>query len=181
MNSKTGYWESDTDAGHSVDPPLSLILVKGLSKITSAVDFGCGTGYYAEQLNRAGIVCDAYDGNPNTPKLTGGLGKVLDLSEKMDLGKKYDAVLCLEVGEHIPAEFEQVFLDNICNHADKILILSWATPEQPGTGHVNCRPHSYIIDQVTQRGFTYHKEWSDYIRSYASLSWLKNNLLMFKK
>ena len=44
------------------------------------------------ELISEGFKCEAYDGNPNTPEMTGGIGKVLDLSEKFDLNKKFDYV-----------------------------------------------------------------------------------------
>ena len=61
-----------------------------------------------KQLISEGFKCEAYDGNPNTPEMTGGIGKVLDLSERFDLGKKFDYVVSLEVAEHIPKEYEEI-------------------------------------------------------------------------
>ena len=49
---------------------------------------------------------DIDDGNPITPKMTGGIGKVLDLSKRFDLEKKFDYVISVEVAEHIPKEYE---------------------------------------------------------------------------
>jgi len=40
----------------------------------------------------------------------------------------YDWVISLEVAEHIPAESEAVFLDNIVRHAREGVVLSWAVP-----------------------------------------------------
>ena len=58
----------------------------------------------------------------------------------------HDAVLSLEVGEHIPEDYEDIYLENLDRHADKIIILSWAVPEQGGFGHVNERDNGYIAD-----------------------------------
>jgi hypothetical protein len=60
------------------------------NNIETVVDFGCGLGNYSSSMISSGMICEAYDGNPNTPTLTKGLGKVLDLSNPFDLDKKFD-------------------------------------------------------------------------------------------
>ena len=40
----------------------------------------------------------------------------------------YDWVISLEVAEHIPAESEAIYLDNIVRHAREGVVLSWAVP-----------------------------------------------------
>ena len=41
-------------------------------------------------------------------------------------------VMSLEVGEHIPADYEAIFLDNLARHAKEGVLLSWARPNQGG-------------------------------------------------
>ena len=52
------------------------------------IDFGCGNADYIKHLISKGFTCEAYDGNPSTPKMTDGIGKVLDLSKEFDLKKE---------------------------------------------------------------------------------------------
>jgi len=179
INAK-GYWEHDTLANHYYDPSLIAKIIGHIRDLKSVADLGCGHGLYTKRLNEEGFECEGFDGNPNTRYLTGGDCKVLDLSTPAQL-KKYDCVLCLEVGEHIPAEYEQVFLDNITNHADKIIILSWAIPNQPGHGHVNCKPNSYIIEKIEEKGFKYDSIISMVLRDSAMLPWFKNTIMVFDK
>ncbi|KAK7004452.1 hypothetical protein BgiMline_005973, partial [Biomphalaria glabrata] len=40
----------------------------------------------------------------------------------------YDWILSIEVAEHIPAKFEEIYLDNLVRHAREGIILSWAVP-----------------------------------------------------
>ena len=121
-----GYWENNTLEGHGVDRSLARGLVNFFkqeyydfeenSKIF-ILDIGCGNGFYTKLLNdQSELVCDGYDGNPYTPEITNGLCKVADFSKRIDFENipVYDWVLCLEVGEHIPAEFEDDFIWNIC-------------------------------------------------------------------
>jgi hypothetical protein len=71
-----------------------------------------------------------YDGNPNTKTISDGLCDVAYLS-KPQIFNKVDWVICLEVGEHIPKQFENILFDNMCNHATEGIIMSWAFPGQP--------------------------------------------------
>ena len=45
--------------------------------------------------------------------------KRLDLAKEFDLGLRFDWVISLEVGEHIPEQYEGTFLENLVKHACK--------------------------------------------------------------
>jgi len=179
-----GFWETNTDIGHVHDKLLCNALISFLNKnkIKSLVDFGCGMGDYVKAIINENIICEAYDGNPNTEQLTNGIGKVLDLSKKFNLDKKFDCVLSFEVGEHIPKEYEQIFIDNLCNHSEEFIILSWAIIGQDGDGHVNCQNNDYIISELAKRKFQYEPTASIELRnSVSNAKWFKNTIMIFKK
>ncbi len=190
IDSKTGIWKVNTGPSsriannavlHKFDETLCQAFISFLEDQTDIVDFGCGNADYAKRLYLEGKNVNAFDGNPNTPAMTEGFAKVLDLSVPFDLQKKYECVISLEVGEHIPKEREQVFLDNLDKHCKQCIILSWALPGQGGDGHVNEQPNSYIIDQMTSRGYTFYKEASEYFREVANLWWFKRTIMVFIK
>jgi len=178
-----GFWENDTMVGHYNDSVLleeiRSIIIDG--KINSIVDFGCGPGFYLKNIKDIVSHVEGYDGNPNTPILTNGLCGVLDLSKKFNLNRKFDCVISLEVGEHIPKEFESIFLENITRHTDNIIILSWAIKGQDGDGHFNCQNNDYIISEMYKRGFSYDEELSNNVRSKNVVFWFKNTFMVFKK
>jgi len=179
-----GYWETDNSFGHVYDNRLAIALNDFLIKedAKNIVDFGCGMGDYLKMFYSNGINCDAFDGNPNTEMLTNGLGKVLDFSCPFDLAKKYNCVLSLEVGEHIPKKYEQIFLNNLKNHAENIIVLSWAVVGQGGSGHVNCQNNDYIIEQMSERNFTYDNLNSEYLRTqWSSAPWFEKTIMVFRK
>ena len=180
---KRGFWENETTKGHHNDVPLNSALIELLKEksVKTLLDLGCGPAYYVQNIIANGIECEAYDGNPHTPIITGGVGKVVDLSENMDLGKTFDFVLSLEVGEHIPKEFEDVYINNVLKHTHNYVLLSWAIPDQRGDGHVNEQPNSYIIDKITSLGFKYDEDISIGLRNSAQARWFKNTLMLFKK
>lgn len=181
-----GYWLSleeghfSPDAGYFFDTVLAEELSLLLSE-KSICDFGCELGKYVGWLKKHGFECDGFDGNPNTAELTGGMCRTLNLAEPVQLDKKYDSVICLEVGEHIPKKFEAVFLDNLTNHAKETIVLSWAIPGQEGDGHVNCRPNSYVIYQLWKRGFQYRPSQTILLRANCYIPWFKNTLMVFSK
>lgn len=178
---KNGFWETTDYSGHIYDKSLSKALIGFLKKnnALNVADFGCGTGQYTKALVENGFECSGFDGNPNTVTLTDGFGKVLDLSIPFDLKKKYDWVLSLEVGEHIPEKFEGIFLNNLVCHAKNGIILSWAIPGQHGDGHVNCKTNRYIITQMKKRGWKNDKKSAIKLREQSTLGWFKNTIMVF--
>jgi hypothetical protein len=98
----------------------------------SVYDFGAGLGWYGKALlaeDKDGYHVGSYkafDGAENIDIIfPDGFVTHLDLSKPVYLPPK-DWVLSLEVGEHIPATFEKVFIENLHRHNKKGIILSWA-------------------------------------------------------
>jgi len=179
--SERGYWIGHDPKEHRFDERLA----NGIYNIVRMrepviVDIGCGDGSYVKFFLEHNHTCHGYDGNPDTEKITGGLCKVQDFSKPVFIGV-YDAVISLEVGEHIPAEYEDIFIRNLIDATKSILILSWAIEGQGGFGHVNCRNNNYIIDKIEKFDFSHIDFFSSYLRRNTTLSWFKNTLLVFMK
>jgi hypothetical protein len=93
----------------------------------------------------------------------------------------YDWVIIVEVMEHIPPQFEDVALDNVARVAGSGVVLSWGTPGQRGFHHVNLQLPEYVDKVMKRRGFTRDVAWSLKLQHSAFLSWLKKNLLVFRR
>jgi len=117
----------------------------------------------------------------STCTVTDGYVKFMDLTLPTFLGTKYDWVMSLEVGEHIPSIHEATFLKNIVRHAKEGVVLSWAVPGQSGHHHVNLHENSYVISRMADLGFEYDNNTSEGLRNAAQLEWLKNTLMVFGK
>ncbi len=174
---KRGYFL--TERPYKFDKRLMKAIVSFAKKrgVADVIDMGCGDGSYVRGLVNSDISCHGVDGNPHTDKIDSCW--CVDLSKPCQLFR--DLVLSLEVGEHIPAKYESVFLDNITKAAEKYIILSWAVPGQGGKGHVNCRSNHYIKVQMVARGFDYKWEATNKLRRKATLSWFKNTLMVFER
>ena len=185
-----GVWEgylgnSSSEAGSATPHKIDTGLIETLPKIfegdSSVVDFGCGNADYIRKLIDCDFICEAYDGNSNTPEMTDGIGKVLDLSKEFNLNKKFDYVISLEVAEHIPKEYEEIYVDNLIRHTEYHLIISWAIKGQGGGGHVNEQDEDYVLNLYKKKGMVYQKEISETLRSVATLNWFKKTIYVFGK
>ncbi len=173
-----GYWLTRGDEIY--DSPLGEALTSFFraEHVWSVGDFGCSPGAYVKQFLHAGIRAIGYDGSPwvnNVPNC-----HTMDLATRVCLGP-FDWVLSLETGEHIPADYEQIFLDNLAYSASYGLVLSWAIPGQGGRGHVNCRSNEYVTEELAKRGFRYDDEAVLNLRAVATEWYFKNTLMVFRR
>jgi SAM-dependent methyltransferase len=181
----TGFWNGETAHNHHVhSEKLSQWIYEFCvkKKIQSVTDFGCGLGEYLAKLSP--IVNNAIGVEGSIPKqakfeyiIQGDL--TTDLKSKAFTS---DLVISLEVGEHIPAEFMGVYLDNITNHSAKYLITSWAVRGQAGFGHVNCLDNAEIIPEFEKRGFKLLEKETEKARLIIEdkAHWFRNTLFIFK-
>ena len=89
--------------------------------------------------------------------------------------------MSLEVAEHVPKEFEKIYVSNIVRHAIEGIVLSWARPGQNGHSHVNNRPLDYVITFLGMLGFDHDPVASKKLRGIASVSWLRRNINVYKR
>lgn len=166
---------------HQVDIPLCDAIIKEFDPV-SVVDIGCGNGGYVKHFIGNGIRAKGFDGSPLTPEISNGLCQIKDFSEPQELGK-FDLVLSLEVGEHIPEQYEQVFLDNVCNASSEYLVLSWAIVGQCGLPgeHVNCRNNDYVIAEVEKRDFRFLPTPTKVLRQKSTFEYFKNTVMAFAR
>lgn len=180
----TGIWiGEDAVQWHYFDKKLAVALGDFFAgeEAESVVDFGCGTGEYIQALHQAGLRCDGFDGNPDTPTLTDGLAQVIDLTAPFDLGEQYDWVISLEVGEHIPEKFETIYIENLIRHARNGIVLTWAPVGQTGPGHCNCKNNDYVKDRLMSYGFESDDAAEKFLRQRCGIHWFCNTLMVFRR
>ena len=180
----TGIWDMETvnRGGHKHDEPL-VAAIAGLYNPTLAADLGCGDGWYCKRLRDLGWpAVHGYEGCSDMVKQ--GVYDdifVLDLTKRRWVGIKYDLILCLEVGEHIPPDHEKTFLDNVSEFGKDALsvIMSWAIPGQGGRGHFNEKPNRYVQEEMMSRGFVVDPWATRFLRESSSLKWFKNTVVAY--
>ena len=145
--------------------------------------FGDGPGAYKREILKLGKVSafDSYDGAPYTETTSEGRVAYLDLTLPQFGLPLYDWVMSLEVAEHIPSKFENVYMDNIARHSKEGIVLSWATPGQGGLEHINERSFEYVINLLQTYDFEWDEKSSYYLRNASTLPWLRANVNVFKR
>ncbi|XP_066944866.1 uncharacterized protein [Macrobrachium rosenbergii] len=123
---------------------------------------------------------EGFDSAFNVEQLSSGKIHTADLSVPLKLDHSYDWVLSLEVGEHIPQEKEQAFIDNLVKYACKGIVLSWAVVGQGGYNHVNTRNNDYVQQQMEKRGLKLDQEDTQKLRTVVAVSWFKNTLMVYR-
>ena len=151
--------------------------VSNFLKGQSVGAFGDGPGLYKEYYDKTGLLnlYDAYDGAPFVETETKGTVKFLDLAIPQHGLPIYDWVICLEVAEHIPQQYEEIFVRNIVRHAKTGIILSWAVPGQTGHFHVNNKPLDLVIQLLNKYGFEREEKMSKSLQANARNKALKAN------
>lgn len=185
IDAKTGIWSiKEAGQNHFFDEPL----IKAIAELfptppSRTADLGCGKGYYCRYLDNLGWPnVDGYEGTPNIKRLAVYEGiKQADLSKPLDVKEKYELVICLEVGEHIPPRREADFIRNLNRLTINTLILSWAIPGQTGLGHVNCKTNNYVVNKIQDCGFTLNPVISSKLREVSTLPWFKNTVFFFSR
>jgi hypothetical protein len=179
--SESGIWHvSIARRRHKTDEDLAAAICENFAP-ERAADLGCGLGHYCKIFAENGWgVVEGYEGTEGIAEY-----KVHRWIYRHDLTKPmeffpYDFVLCLEVGEHIPEKHEQALINNICRAASKDIVLSWAVPGQySASGHVNCKPNDYVINELAKRGFVLDNNMTKKLREASCFKWFKNTIMVF--
>jgi len=168
-------------------PDLVANYLIGSFQPASVIDFGCGTGIYLQALARHDIEVMGIDASPAAVKnfrLRPDQIIIKDLTQPLLLGKKYDCALCFEVAEHIPHEYSENLIANLCRVSD-LIIFSAAAKGQGGIGHINEQAPEFWRPLFEQHGFACLEaetmRLKNYLKANHAVFWLANNILIFKK
>jgi SAM-dependent methyltransferase len=122
----------------------------------SVLDVGCGHGTWLAAFVRAGATTIAgVDGPhvaPGDLEIPTDAFEPHDLTAPLALGRTFDLVVSLEVGEHLPAAVAPAFVASLVAHAP-VVLFSAAIPFQGGAGHVNERWPSYWAELFARHGY----------------------------
>jgi SAM-dependent methyltransferase len=142
--------EDDGDApARIVDCILSFV------QPASVVDVGCGNADFLECFQRRGIADIQGVDLPIDPKLLRIPAERFtphDLSKPFSAPRRYELVVSLEVGEHLPESAADVLVDTIVGLGD-VVVFSAAVPEQGGFRHINLQWQDYWAEKFRARGF----------------------------
>jgi SAM-dependent methyltransferase len=159
--------------------PLALQYVPA----QSVVDVGCGLGTWLAEFAAAGVTDylgvdgDYVDRSRLAIPPERFLAK--DLAQPLEIGRRFDLAVCLEVAEHLPAENADTLVDSLTRLAP-VVLFSAAIPYQPGTGHVNEQWPEYWRDRFARRDYVVVDVLRDRLWQNDDVAtWYRQNLLLF--
>lgn len=134
--------------------------------VSSVLDIGSGRGHAANWFYKHGCKVIAMDGD--TSNVNSALYPTIyhDFTDG-PFTCRVDMIHCQEVVEHIQEQYLNYLLHTFTN-AD-VIIMTHATPGQPGYHHVNCQPSEYWIEKLYTIGFVLFGEDTNKVRELASL------------
>lgn len=148
----------------------------GIAKLlpSTFVDVGAGTGRYVLYFQSLGIGGYGIDGIDQIDAITFGHVIQGDVSVPLNPHSLYPAMhtaISIEVGEHIPPDRSNNFINNLCRLAKEQIIISWATPGQRGESHINCREPKWVREQFEKRAFIWDEPNTKQLRRAAGKGW----------
>jgi SAM-dependent methyltransferase len=160
MNSSGHTYTNDfydyISAGSRASASKVVPLVLGQTEVTSVLDVGAGTGSWLATWMTKGVSdALAVDGAyVDTTRLAVPADNFVshDLTQPLDLGRRFDLVQSLEVAEHIPENCSDDFVASLCRHGDLVLF-SAAVRHQGGEFHVNEQSPEYWRQKFAGHGY----------------------------
>ena len=147
----------------------------------SMLDVGCGSGTWLRAAQDRGVTdlfgVDGVSLDPAKLHVDKSLTRTDDLNQPLDLKRKFELVVCLEVAEHLDPSSAPTIVESLCRHGDTILF-SAAAPGQGGTHHVNCQWPSYWQSLFNRNGFACSDKVRWQIWEEPSVEpWYRQNLM----
>lgn len=157
-----------------------------LYSFNSVIDIGCGTGVWLKVCKDDLAITD-FTGIEGPylkkEKLKVNPDSVIfaDLKQQLSLDRKYDLVISMEVGEHLPDSSADIFVNSLCSAGDFILF-SAALPGQEGTYHINEQFPEYWAAKFINAGFVPVDVLRKYFWNNSGVDWwYRQNMMLYVK
>lgn len=179
-----GDWFFDLQTQQSSESAAVVApIVVEMLPITSVLDVGGGVGAWAAAFAQAGAhESHCIDGDYVRRRqllVPESAFRSHDLTQPLDLGRRYSLCVCLEVGEHLSLAASSTLVASLVRHADAILF-SAAIPQQGGERHINEQWPSFWRQRFADHGYEPFdvirpRIWSDSQVGF----WFRQNLFVY--
>lgn len=143
------------------------------------IDVGCGEGWWAKEFERHGCDVRGIDGDWHGDHQLGDRFIPHDLADPLPVLDKFDAVVCLEVAEHLRPARARTFINDLCSLTDGHIFFSAAVPGQGGTGHLNEQWPAYWAGLFAENRFAVNSSFRFTIWDDDRIeNWYRQNLLI---
>lgn len=153
--------------------------------LRSVLDLGCGTGMWLRALSAHGqrdvFGVDIETHDPRDLEIDPELILTADLRRPVDLHRRFDLVICLDVAEQIDPRCAEVVVETCVRHADLVLF-STALPGQLGFSPVNEQPPQYWADHFARHGYIVLDLIRPLIWDNSQIPvWYRQNILLYAR
>ncbi|MBF0614645.1 MAG: class I SAM-dependent methyltransferase [Magnetococcales bacterium] len=174
---------STTTASNLESARLIASLLLSRLTIRSVVDFGCAEGGWLSVWLQLGVSeIQGLDGgavNPERMLIPREQFMAVDLSRPVDLERRFDLAMSLEVAEHLPEASAAILVASLTRHADWVLF-SASPPGQGGEYHINEQPYEYWKELFENQNYLMLDcVRPQIIHNRAVQSWYKYNTFLF--
>lgn len=150
----------------------------------TVVDVGCGLGTWLKvfKMNGTSEILGIDGSNVDQSKLAIDKNEFLvhDLTLPIQLNKKFDLSICLEVAEHLPENKADILIETLTSSSNQILFSS-ALPFQGGQNHLNEKSFSYWVNKFNNKGFIVLDIFRNEIWNDENINWWYRQNIFFVK
>jgi SAM-dependent methyltransferase len=178
----SGFYDSQFEGSYE-SARIILPLIRQWIQPQSVLDVGCGLGTWLNVWKESGVVdILGVDGDyVDRKKLQISPENFVsrDLKEPFSLDRKFDLVMSLEVGEHLPTEKSSLLIDNLTRHGS-IILFSAALLEQHGTYHINEQLPEFWAKFFVERNYVPVDILRDAIWNNNNVEWwYRQNIILY--
>lgn len=172
-------------SGSSLSAQIVVPFVCDVLNPTSVLEIGCGVGTWSQEFVNRGIAdVLAVDGpwvDLQSLYIDSSKFKAHDLREPLNIQRRFDLAVCMEVAEHLPESMANMIVSLLTDHADTVLFAA-AVPFQGGTDHINEQPQSYWAALFKEKGYEYYDIVRPEIWNNRSVEiWYRQNIIVYSK
>jgi SAM-dependent methyltransferase len=118
----------------------------------SVIDLGCGTGAWLAAFGLPDVFGVDAHAPSDALEFPSEKFRRADLGVPLELDRRFDLALSLEVGEHLPEDAAETLVASLVSLASAV-VFSAAIPGQPGTDHINCQWPEWWASLFRERNY----------------------------
>lgn len=101
-----------------------------------------------------------------------------DLEKELDIERRFDMALCLEVAEHLSESSSDTIINSLTKLSD-LIIFSAAIKNQKGQHHVNEQSFDYWVEKFEKKGFVFYDIFRKQFWNNSKVNWwYKQNMFL---
>lgn len=163
--------EVDPEAYASARAVMPRVI--GLTGARSVVAVGCGSGAWIRACRDLGVPeVVGVDGSHVAAEHRRHATEFLerDLARPLDLNRRFNLALCIDVGEHLEPERAPGLVADLVDLAP-VVLFSAAVPGQGGDDHRNARWSEYWVALFEAQGWTCRDGVRPWVRTNQDVAW----------